>query len=90
MEKVRDTLPRRKEVVGWWHTIKSWLDIYEKEQIDWFEEVIDGRIVGVKKLMQRLIKMDNFGKIEDLQGLLTEDISAVEWLNQLHDFFEQK
>ena len=88
IEKVRDKLPRRKEAVGWWHTVKSWLAVYKKEQIDWFDEVIDGRRLA-SKIDEKTHKNDNYGKIEDLQGLLREDISAVEWLNQLHNFFNK-
>ena len=88
MENVRDTLPRRKEVVGWWHTVRSWLDIYEKKQIDCFKEVIDGRKLA-SNIDAKTHKNKNYGKIKDLQGLLREDSSAVKWLDQLHNFFNK-
>ena len=87
MEKVRDTLPRRDEAAEWCNTVKSWAGISECEVL-FFDEVIDGQKLALK-INTKTYKNGNCGKIEDLQGLLREDISAVEWLNHLHDFFNK-
>ena len=81
-------LPLRDEAAGWCQTIKSWADIYESEPMTSFNEVTDGRKLALH-LEKKTRKNDNYGKCEDLQDLLREDISAVEWLNQLHHFFNE-
>ena len=81
LEKVRDTLPRRDEAIGWWRNVKSWADVYEDDPISLFDEVMDGQ-----KLASDI---DEKARVEDLQDLLQANIDAVEWLDQLHGFFNK-
>ena len=84
----RETLPRRDEAAGWCNAIKSWADIYKDEPTSLFSEVMDGTKLA-SFIQESTHKDDSYGKIEDLQDLLLEEISAVEWLNQLHYFFNK-
>ena len=77
----REKLPRREEAAGWYNAIKSWATISGKEPESLFSETMDGR-----KLASYIDEKTRCGKIENLQGLLREDVPAVEWLNQLHNF----
>lgn len=87
LQEGRKVLPRRNEAVGWCNAIKSWARISDCEVLS-FDEVMDGRKLA-SNIDAETHKNGNCGKIEDLQGLLRKDISAVEWLNQLHDFFSK-
>ena len=81
-KEVRDTLPRRNEAAGWSHAIKSW------DEPSLFPEVIDGQ--GLALLVDaKTHKNDECGTVQDIQELLQEDISAIEWLDQLHDFLNK-
>ena len=87
----RETLPRREEATGWCNAIKSWADVYQDEPMSLFSEVTDGTKLA-SFIQESTRKDDSYGRIEDLQDLLLEEekkISAVEWLNQLHDFFNE-
>ena len=87
-EGFRDTLPRRNEAVGWWVALKSWAVVQDGEPMSLFGEAIDG--VKLAEYIEEETRGDeDWGKIEDLQNLLREDIEAVEWLNQLHDFLNE-
>ena len=77
----REKLPRREEVVGWCNAINSWAVVSQKEPESLFSETMHGR-----KLASYIEDKTRCRKIEDLQGLLREDVPAVEWLNQLHYF----
>ena len=81
IEEIRDTLPIRNEAVGWWRTIESWSDIYEDEPMS-FDEAMDGQ-----KLALNI--HEDYAQVKDLQDLLRENIDAIEWLDQLHDFFNK-
>ena len=84
----RKFLPKREEVVGWCNAIKSWADVYQDEPVSLFSEVRDGPKLA--SYIERFTHKDGeYGSIEDLQKLLQEDISAVEWLNRLHNFFNE-
>ena len=87
----RETLPRREEATEWCNAIKSWADVYQDEPMSLFSEVTDGTKLA-SFIQESTRKDDSYGRIEDLQDLLLEEekeISAVEWLNQLHDFFNE-
>ncbi len=82
----RELLPKREEATGWCDAIKSWADVYQNEPISLFSEVSNG-----PKLASFI--EDHCSRLEDLQDLLreeiSEEISAVEWLNRLHSFFNE-
>lgn len=77
----RDMLPRRDEAVGWSHTIKSW-PIYGGDDPSLFDETMDG-----EKLASHID--GSYGNIDTLQALFYEDISAVDWLDQFHQFLNE-
>lgn len=84
----RGKLPRRNESVGWCDSVESWASILECKVTD-FEEIIDGSKLAA--YVDENSKSDNpkYGQCENLQILLREDVSAVEWLNQLCKFLGQ-
>ena len=88
-QEYRDKLPRQNEAAGWCNVIKSWADVYQDEPMSLFNEVTGGRKLAL--FIQESTREDDnhCGRIETLQNLLREDISAVEWLNRLHDFFNE-
>ena len=88
VEEIRDTLPRRNEAVGWWRAVKSWAGVYEDKPISLFNEAMDGLKLAVS-IDGKTHTNERYGTIKDLQGLLQENIDAVEWLDQLHDFFKK-
>ena len=77
-----ELLPKREEATGWCDAIKNWADVYQDEPISLFSEVSNG-----PKLASFI--EDHCDRLEDLQDLLREEISAVEWLNRLHSFFNE-
>ena len=78
-----EILPRQNEAVGWWNVLNRWASVFECETSS-FDEAIDGQ-----KLALIIDNDENCSKIEDLQNLLRDNISAVEWLNQLHNFLKK-
>ena len=78
-----EILPRRNEAVGWWNVLNRWASVFECEASS-FDEAIDGQ-----KLASIIDNGENCSNIEDLQNLLRDNISAVEWLNQLHNFLKK-
>ena len=76
-----EILPRRNEAVGWWNVLNKWA-ILSECQASSFNESIDGQKLA-------LIIDENCSNIEDLQNMLRDNISAVEWLNQLHNFLKK-
>ena len=87
LEEIRDTLPRRNEAIGWRRNVKSWADVYEDDPMSLFDEAMDGQKLASD--IDEKTRDEDFGRVEDLQGLLRENIDAVEWLDQLHDFFNE-
>ena len=77
----RERLPRRDEAAGWCAAAKSWASI-SGEGVSSFKEVTDGRKLAKERIE---VECSNF---EDLQSYVREDISAVEWLNQLYSFLK--
>lgn len=84
----RKKLPRREEAAGWRNAIRSWAAVFGDKPESLFSEVMDGRKLA-SYIHEKTRKGNTYGKIENLQGLLREDVSAVEWLNQLHKFFNE-
>lgn len=84
----REKLPRREEASGWYNAIKSWATVSGKEPESVFSETMNGRKLA-SYIDEKTRKGNNYGKIENLQGLLREDVPPVEWLNQLHHFFNE-
>lgn len=82
-----EILPRRNEAVGWWNALNSWANVSECQVLS-FNESIDGQKLA-SNIDDKTHIDENRGKIEDLQNLLRENVSAVEWLNQLHNFFNK-
>ncbi len=79
-KEYREKLPRRDESKGWCKAFKSWAKVHEKGFSDVFPEVMDARALA-----------DNLGDcacLSDLQKLLQEDVSAIEWLDQLYGFLK--
>ena len=83
IKEIRDTLPRRNEAIGWWRTVESWAGIYDGKPMSLFDEAMDGQKLA------SYIHDENCAQVEDLQGLLRKDIDAIDWLDQLHDFFNK-
>ena len=84
----RKLLPKREEATEWCNAVKSWANVYEGEPMSLFGEARDGQKLALS-IQEITRKNDKYGTIKDLQNLLRDDISAVEWLNQLHDFFNE-
>lgn len=83
----QEVLPRQEEAVGWCRALKSWATIY-KDNASAFDEAIDGRKLA-ERIDEKTHADDEYGEIKDLQCLLCEDILAIEWLDQLHDFLNK-
>lgn len=89
-QEYRETLPRRSEAIGWCQTIRSWAEIYENKPVTSFSEVMDGEKLAAH--IEEKTRKDGaaYGSLADLQNLLQEDVSAIEWLNRLHHFFYER
>ena len=87
-QEYRETLPRQSEAVGWCQTIQSWAEIYKNKPIALFSEVMDGKKLA-SSIEEKTRKDDKYGKLTDLQDLLQERVSAVEWLNEFHYFLNE-
>ena len=81
-------MPRRDEVVGWSHSVRSWPTIYDEDDpISLFCETIDGEKLALH--IDNETHNGGYGKIDDLQALLYEDIVALKWLDQFHQFLNK-
>ena len=86
--KFRDMLPRRDEVAGWSHAVRSWSTIYGKDDpISLFCEAMDGEKLALH--IDNETHNDDYGEIDDLQALLHEDIIVLKWLDQFHLFLHR-
>ncbi len=88
MKGLRKILPRREEATGWCNVVKGWADVHQDEPMSLLSEVVDG-VKLASSIEANTRKNNTYGKIEDLQNLLREGVSAVEWLNQLHYFLNE-
>ena len=79
-KEYREKLPRRDESKGWCNTFKSWAKVHEKDFSEAFPEVIDARALASN--------LEDCACLSDLQKLLQEDVSAIEWLDQLYGFLK--
>lgn len=81
-----DMLPRRDEAVGWSYAIKSWATLlYGEDNPMSFCEAMDGEKLALH-IDNETNKGNDCGKIDDLKALLHEDVSAIGWLDQFHQF----
>ena len=83
LQEYRDKLPRRDEVAGWCHAIKSWSDVYEKD----VSNLPDIGVIDGWELADHI--ENKCSGLKDLQGLLQEDICAIDWLNRLYRFLRK-
>jgi predicted RecB family endonuclease len=81
----RERLPRRNEAVGWRNAVESWAGISER-QVSSFDETIDGCKLALCVAAKTKKDNEEFGRLENLQHLLREDICAVEWMNRLYAY----
>ncbi len=64
---------------------QSWTTVQECDATG-FREAIDGRKLAEYVEERSKQDGDGYGKVENLQGLLRDDVCAVEWLNRLFEF----
>ena len=79
-KEYREKLPRRDESKGWCNAFKSWTEVHKKDFSKAFPEVMDARALAEN--------LEDFACLRDLQKLLQEDVSAIEWLDQLYRFLK--
>ena len=79
-KEYREKSPRRGESKGWCNAFKSWAKVHEKDFSEAFPEVINARSLADN--------LEDFACLRDLQKLLQEDVSAIEWLDQLYGFLK--
>ena len=80
-------MPSRDEAVGWANASKSWARISDCE-LSLFDEVIDGRKLAeqVQRISRDPSAPNPTYRLTRLQDSLKQEISGVEWLDQLHGF----
>ena len=83
----RQMMPNRKEAVGWSDALKSWAGILDCETSE-LDEVTDGKKLAMEV---QTISLDPSAsnptyRLNNLRGSLKPEISAVDWLDQLHGF----
>lgn len=79
-KEYRGKLPRRDESKGWCDVFKSWANVYEKDISKVFPEVIDAYTLADS--------LESYACLRNLQKLLQEDVSAIEWLDRLYVFLK--
>ena len=85
VKEFQPKLPSIDEATGWRNAIQSWTTVQECDATG-FREVIDGRKLAEYVEERSKQDGDGYGKVENLQGLLRDDVCAVEWLNRLFEF----
>ena len=83
LQEYREKLPRRDEAAGWCHAIKSWSGVYEKDVSD----LPDVGVIDGSELADHI--ENKCSGFKDLQGLLQENICAIDWLNRLYRFLRE-
>ena len=78
VEDFRRHLPQRNEAAGWCDAIESWEAVKGCESTS-FGEVVDGA---------KLVSHIECETLNNLQGLLREDVCSIEWLNRLYAFLK--
>lgn len=86
----RRKLPRRREAVGWSRAVTSWAQMYGSEDtaVALFDEALDGPTLA-SQVDSMTRGEDEYAQLAALQELLHGEVSAVEWLNRLHLFFDE-
>lgn len=79
-----DKLPRQVEAIGWCKIINSWANILGKETSA-FQSTIDGEKLA-KQMVEKTKSPNGLGHLKNLQKMLHENVSGVDWLNQLYGF----
>ena len=80
-------LPRRNESAGWSNSIKSWANIIGCKVADLKGIIDDSKLVEYVEENSR--ENDNeCGQLANLQLLLRDEVSAVDWLNRLCNFLD--
>ena len=82
VEDFRQKLPRQSEAAGWHNAVESWATVVHCEASS-FGEAFDGC-----KIVSYVEEEPSSSTLNDLQGLLAEYVSAVEWLNRLYAFLK--
>lgn len=78
---LRKKLPGRSESAGWCNSIESWAAILDCEVTD-LEEANDWRKLAAHIEENSRNTGEKYGRVENLQALLREDVVAMDWLNQ--------
>ena len=81
----RQRLPERYEAIGWCSAIKGWA-VVRQHDVTCFDEAIDGRKLASYVAEKTKIDGEEWGTLDNLQILLSEEICAVDWLNRLYGF----
>ena len=81
-----EKLPRRVEATGWCKIIKNWENLLGKETTE-FRAGIDGSQLA-SQIAEKTKNSQGLGNLANLQRLLHESVSGVEWLNQFYGFLK--
>ena len=86
LKAFRTRLPKRKEVVGWNKTVKSWASLNNCSPTD-FNGVIDASLLArhIEKVA-RSSEDETNGSLENLQNALVEGVCATGWLDEALTF----
>ncbi len=79
-----EKLPRQVEAIGWCKIIKSWAKI-RGDETSAFPAAIDGKQLA-ERMIEKTKNANGYGHLENLQKMLSTDVSGVDWLNQLYGF----
>ncbi|MDE0314648.1 MAG: hypothetical protein OXM61_07090 [Candidatus Poribacteria bacterium] len=79
-----EKLPRQVEAIEWCKIIKSWANILGDETSA-FPSAIDGGKLA-KQMVEKTKYANGDGHLENLQKMLSADISCIDWLNRLYGF----
>ena len=81
-----EKLPRRVEATGWCKIIKNWANVLGKDTTE-FRAGIDGSGLA-SQMVEKTKNSQGLGNLANLQRLLHESVSGVEWLNQFYGFLK--
>ena len=88
-KEYRERLPRQDESKGWYNAFKSWAKVHSKDSSEEFSEVdiskVFPEVMNARALANNL---EDCTGLRDLQKLLQENVSPIEWLDQLYGFLK--
>ncbi len=87
VEDFHGKLPSRQEAVGWRDSIVSWASLMGQDAT-LFDEGMDGDKLVTFVEEEAIGPGEDYGTLENLQGLLVDEVEAVQWLNQLYAFLK--